>query len=761
MSHEERPENLPALRAKAPVSERETFASRLRPLFQELGVSYRVYGKERHYTASVISRYLNGERIPEARFLVDLLQDLADAGRPVDEADQADLLRLREQALRGGGAVQVLQAQLEETQLELADCRLDQARLAEQLGEREDALGLVEQRLRALRSDRDQDAHTHAEQLAARMTEYLRVERDRDQLREQVEELREDLLRERAWALRVEEQCRLLLWQLRLTAGQGPREGSFGTLMSSMDRAPIGELVGFAAQVDDRHLPVLTELLRSVGRDRPVSDAVALFVALHEAGKPQQAEAALPAAVLGRTVPEVSDLVSAFTERGLDGYTATVVRTVVEHHAWPDIAELVADLHTRGLTPTTGDTVAAAAAVYRPPQEVAALLVELATVHELPLTADHCLETVARERAVPDLLALTERLAELGRYADARRLTAQVLRLRSAAHAGDVLSGLQRGWYGRLANETFDELVHQGAPARLVDVLTALDRERSGARIEQALRHAVSARPVAEVADLVRRFDSTQLEVHAADLAARFVLHRSPAELPELASALSEDLPALLSRAARSRPVPEHILIARQLHRSGLHSLGIALLADAVRSRSSTDAHAVLTALPDLPEAAPAVLAGAADRPTTSVVRLVVDLRTHGQASLADALLLTAEKGRGPIAVTELRQAVEAEEARVGVARRTAPAPAPLTVPTPTPARPLTRGPAKHARSKRTPTLGAADLPAQNARLIQELETTRELLAAAHVQLDLETARREQAEARLQAVAPSLAPLGG
>ncbi|MBB4950564.1 transcriptional regulator with XRE-family HTH domain [Kitasatospora gansuensis] len=746
------------------MSEGETFAARLRPLFQELGVSYRAYGQRRHLSASVITRYLNGERIPNARTVVDLFQDLADAGHPVDEADQAELLRLREQALPSGGAVQQLQAQLEETQSQLADCRLDQLSLTERLREREDALGQLEDHLRALRSARDRDAHTHGEQLAVWMAEYLQVERDRDLLREQVEELREDLLRERAWALRIEEQCRLLLWQLRLAAEQGPREGSFGSLMSSMDRAPVGELVGFAAQVDDQHLPVVTELLRSAGRNRPVADAVALFVALHEAGKPQQAEAALPAAVLGRTVPDVSDLIRAFTEHGLDGYAATVVRTAVEHHALPDLARLVADLHVRGPAPVTGDTVAAAAAVFRPPQEVAALLVELTMAHGLHRTADHCMETAARERAVADLLVLAEHLTELGRSDDARRLTGHVLRVRSAARTADLLSGLQRGRYGGLANEMFGELVRSEAPARLVGVLTALDRGSAEARIEETLQYAVAARPVAEVADLVREFDSGNLKAHAAELAVRFVLGRKPAELPTFAALIGpgdEYLPVLLARAARSRPVLEYILITRHLRWGGLPGMCTALLVEAVQRRSTADVCSILSALPDLSEAAPAVLAGAAERSVPSVARLVAELRKHAHVRLADALLLAAEKDQGPAAVSELRRAVEAEEARIGVAHRPAPEPVPVTVPAPARQRSVTRGPARHARAKRTAEPDRPDLQAQNARLLQDLETTRELLAAAHVQLDQETALRERAEARLRALTPSPAPLGG
>ncbi|WP_457033454.1 hypothetical protein [Kitasatospora sp. P5_F3] len=744
MSNDEHPENLPVLRAGTTVGERENFAARLRPLFVALGISYRVYGKQRHLTPSAVCRYLKGDRIPPLDFLIDLFEDLADKGHPVDEGDRSELLRLREQALRGGGAVQQLQAQLEETREELADCRQEQLRLVQQLAAREETLGLVEDRLHSLRQERDRDT---------RLTEHIRTEQERDALHRQVQELREELLREQAWALRAKELCRLLLWQLRLADEPAPREATVHELMSTMDRATVGQLVGFVAQADDKHRPVAAELIRSAGRHRPISDAVALFVALHDAGTPEQAIDALPAAVLGRGVDEVSDLIGAFDDRALDEYTATVVRTAVRHQSWQDLARLVAHLHGRGLSPELGDTVAAAAAAFRPVGEVRALLVELGTGQRFDRTVDHCLDHAARERTIADLISLAVDLADADRAAYVRQLTAGVLGRRRAPDAAEFLGQLARVGLSLFADEAYDELIRTGAPALLVGVLAALDFKTGRHRLEATRQYAATARPVPDVIEIVQQFEAQDMVVHAADLTVAFVQHRPAAEIAELGSALDRrgSLMRLLSRAVESLPVTQYQPLIHRLDEAGLPDVGIGLLAWATRNRLTSDALEILTALPAFPGATASVLDSAADRSAPSVAQLVLALRERDRPELADTLLRTAER-RAQLGPTALRNAIETEEIRQGVNRTTAPG----RIPSPAASRP--------GRTVRD----VPDVPtllAENARLRRELDVTRQQLTATRTRLEVETARRERAETLTRIPGSpydnTLAPLGG
>ncbi|MER5642444.1 hypothetical protein ABT095_36585 [Kitasatospora sp. NPDC002227] len=758
------PGDLPAGRPVHRLAVRLEFAARLYPLFKELGLSVRAYGHRRHLSGTAVQRYIKGQRLPAQKFLTDLFEDLAASGRLVGEAERADLLRLYEQALHGGRPEQLDEAQLNELRAELADCQQQQADLVTQLREREVALERVESRLRRLKDRRTEERIAHAEQLAARLAEYQEVEDERDRLRREVEGLRDELVRERAWFVSVMEQCQHLYWQTesRRTV-QEP--ATFGSLLSGMDSAPVGELVGFVAGADDKHRPVVTELLRAAGRHRPVPDAVTLFVALHEAGTPQHAEVALPAAIIGRGVPEVADLIDAFTARRLDSFTATVVGTFVEHHTWQEIAELVAHLHARGLAPEPADTVAAAAVVVREPAEVAALLIGLGRDHGLTSTVLHCLDTAVQQRSPAHLVALARQLEDANWRAYVRELTARMVQHHQAQSAAEYLSWLPRAGLGWLADETFAQLIRFGDTATLVDLLSAPDFDQRERRLAEAKGYAAHSRTTPDVVELVQRFDERRLQAHGAELLIEFLQCRRPGEALRFAELLDLPLPGTASRllllGARQLSTPELKLLLHRLHVPGLSELHTELLVWVAGNRSPAEAAELLVPLPAVPADAQAVLDAAADRDTPSVAQLFVCWRAASRDPLAHALLATFDQ-RFPLSRANLRLAVSAEEERRGIVRKPPP-------PTGEPAAPAPgRTPARHARTRRprADRLAAAEqtiaeLADRNAQLVREMERTREQLARVTYELEVESARRAQLELAAQPYPGPYAPLPG
>ncbi|MFD4535684.1 hypothetical protein ACFWNL_23590 [Kitasatospora sp. NPDC058397] len=641
------------------------FASRLRPLFDSLRVSYRVYGKRRNITASAICRYLSGERIPTQRFLEDLFDDLAAAGARVDDEEQATLLHLRQRALNGGGPVQQTQAQLEEAQQEVRDCLARESELQGALQAREQELRENQEQLDRLR--RERGSSDQAAQLAWQLSQYERVEAERDRLRDEVDELREELFGERDWRLRLTEQCRQLMWQLLVTE-RVPAAGGLVSLLSNAESASVSELVGLAAAADDRQLAVATELIRSAGRHRPLGDAVDLFVALHEAGRPQQAQATLPASVLGRTVSDVTELIGAFAARGLDDYTATVIRTWVELQSWPEVVELTVQLHKAGEDPEPGDTVAMAAAAVRSPDDVISLLLELNLRHGLSSTVGRCLDVMAKEREIAALVEVADGLEDAGLPELCRRLVVLVVQQRRPQDTAELLRQLSQGRLIWLADQMFDELNRYGRPRTIVAVLSGLGFADGAARIQAAAEYAAEFRSGTDAAALVRGFQAVDLSAHAALITGNFVLLRAPAEVTQLMRALDtpggESAGRCLEEAERRMTVDQILRMGRKLFATDLREHGCDLLARTTRSRPAGVAAELLAKLSEFPDIAEPVFARTVwGLSLQAVAEVIVSLRSRPRLDVADRLAKVTEE-LIPDSREALREEIEAAQER-------------------------------------------------------------------------------------------------
>ncbi|MFJ8046235.1 hypothetical protein ACIRBX_37580 [Kitasatospora sp. NPDC096147] len=711
MAIEEPVGNPPALRTDASFGARQALATQLRPLFASLNQSYRAYGKRRHLTSSALCRYLNGDRVPPVEFLTGLFEDLAADGRPVSPADRDRLLGLRDRLLRTGSAVQQLESQLAECRKELSDCLQDQDALVRELACQESVLRSLEERYRTIRSDR---ARTRDE-------DYLRVERERDALRRQVDQLREELLRERAWALRTEEQCRHLVWRLRFASGPARRSGDLASLLNDMDHVPVGELAGLVARTQRRHETLATELIRAASRTRTVADTVALFAALDEAGTPQKAEAAVPDALRDRELPEVVELLTRLHRHRLDGCVAVALDTVALTRPGAFVHQVVARLDSGARSSRLGPALVTEAATRLRVPELAALLAALAGDDRLPGAAERCVDHAARTRWVHEQVEVTVLLNRSGSAPLAERLVTGVIQHRSPLHAANVLDELSRRGLDPLAGRAVDRLIRSEVASHVVRALAAMPHGTRDHRLRLLRQRCAASHPPAEAAAIAELLHSLNLSGQAAELAGAFLWHRSAEDVREFAAELrgtrSGRLVQLLSLATAGRPLTDLVEVADRLAEVGLPESGTALLAWAAGNRSTDDALALLIRSVDDPDGAPELTASAALRPRQSVAELLDALRRRGWDGPAEALLAAIDRSE-PSALKSVHQAIN---------RR----------------RPPGGGP----DSRAVPTApGEADQPNGVALLRHELARTREELTRARRRADAEERRRKAAE---------------
>ncbi|MFJ5230006.1 hypothetical protein ACIQBJ_08885 [Kitasatospora sp. NPDC088391] len=539
------------VRVGAQVAERQDFAVQLRALFERLGTSYREYGKSRFVSPSTLSRYLSGERLPSRAFVEELLDDLRTAGHSVSPADRDAVLDSRELALRNGNRVQQLHAQLESAQSELSDAKARGESLARDLVERERDLNGLELQLRRLNEEQEIERRSKATALADVLLEYRRLEEERDRLRAEVDELRREVLSERMRALRAEEQCSMLAWDLA-EVGEKLADGSFGFLFQDLERAPVPDLVALVAGADAEYSGIATEVVRSAGQLRPVDDVVALFVALQDAGRQQHAELALPAAVVARSADDVSALVEGFHREGLDSYTSIVVRTVVEVSPPTDLVHLITRLHSRGFH-GPAEVLTAAVAVARPTDEVVPILaaVDRQGLGALVVAA---LRVAADERPVADLAELIGALDRAGQHDLCRVLLIAARGARNPADMAGILTRLLAPGRERLAEEALTDLAKAGPPPTVVAAITALHGAGAHEWATDARQQAVLHRPVPDVAELISGFLTEGVLSHAAEAMAEFLLDReigSRADLFRRPDGLAEQVSAeVLSHAA-------------------------------------------------------------------------------------------------------------------------------------------------------------------------------------------------------------------
>ncbi|MEU4086466.1 DnaA ATPase domain-containing protein [Streptomyces aureus] len=184
-------------------------AAALRQLFESLGVGVRRYAARRSRDAGAVSRYLNGTRVPTWEFVADLLGDVAEIRGAVTPAAVELLRRLHQSALAASGTPQ---HQLQLLELQLADA--DRAARRSAMRERalEDALLDAQHRIADVELQLRQitAAPSNAESDGAvwgHRDEFASLRQERDQLKDQVEDLRAELKDAHLRRVAAEQRC--------------------------------------------------------------------------------------------------------------------------------------------------------------------------------------------------------------------------------------------------------------------------------------------------------------------------------------------------------------------------------------------------------------------------------------------------------------------------------------------------------------------------------------------------------------------------
>ncbi|MCP9209051.1 DnaA ATPase domain-containing protein [Streptomyces sp. NEAU-Y11] len=213
--------------------EARELAAELRRLFTGLEVSVRRYAARRHRDAGSISRFLNGTRVPAWEFVADLLTDVAECRGGAATPETMEHLRgLHRRALAASGSplhrVELLEQQLVEADRMARRSAVREQALENALLDAQHRAADLETQFRQLQAAADDrewalaDAETA---LRAYEDPLAALRKERDQLKDQVEVLSEELKEAHTRRIRAEQRCNDLERQL-VTAEEEARAGA-------------------------------------------------------------------------------------------------------------------------------------------------------------------------------------------------------------------------------------------------------------------------------------------------------------------------------------------------------------------------------------------------------------------------------------------------------------------------------------------------------------------------------------------------------
>lgn len=452
---------------------RKELASRLSVLWKRLSVSFDKWAELHHLDGSTVNRYVNLRRRPPTWFITALLRDLQAAGLEISEQERERVWELHE--LLVPTTKQELQAELENVTAELQSFREREKNSSLELQEKQRRLDELDGELGALRK-RLLAAESYEEEFAQHLLRFHRVEAERDALREQVDALRRALDYARQCTEHADAERRQLRRLLREAQQRVRDQDRISALVPDMESAPVDDLVNVVTSRSRQSPPIVTEVLRSVARLRPLADAVVVFAALHRTGTPEQAELALPGMVLGRTPYEICDLVEEFQRHRLERYTASAVIIAVQCLSGPELLSLTEHLRERNLV-TPSEVVAAASLTRLPPAEAAQMLDALLSDEAMVAVADVGARTAATERQYDDLADLVQRLFGMGHHGHCRYMVESAGHHRDPRDVPALFSAFARHGLERLASDALDQLALHAAPQRLASLIAAFHSE--------------------------------------------------------------------------------------------------------------------------------------------------------------------------------------------------------------------------------------------------------------------------------------------
>jgi hypothetical protein len=662
---------------------RQRLAENLRELFSGLGISVRRYAARRHLDAGALSRYLNGKRVPPWQFVENLISDLNYGGHAVKpEVEQMlrELHRKAQSLRKGDRQVQELYDRLAEADETARRMEVHKEVLAETLETRQHELSELRRRMRRIEHERESERRSHASALVAWEGEYDELKRQRDDLEEMVHGLRGQLHEVRRDLLEAEEECRRLEGRLveaeEQLGGAAELETSLLEALETTNRtASVPQLVDLATRLDvvPGRESIVTELVTSASRFRPIEEAVALVQGLCSAQLHRYAEAALPAMVMLRPPTDTASLIGALARIGLEALVVAAIKASLDMHATGDLVTVVAALGRQGLGEQV-DALLGAAFTVRPLAEVPDMISALEALG-LRQTGETALrDACAANRPVHEIVELMARFRQSGRdvYADLLRYA-----LATARPAGDTAQAVDlfdaHGCLAVDARRIVPLCVRTHTPERLAALITAFHPTRTQPLINASVRewsapdvaslivhlhHRDGRRAGAltlvsffhergtpELGALVRHLDSAMAEVSNAVLS-RVARFRSFTDLAELVRALEND--GLLAHATHTfweglvyGPSGYAAGLVRELSRTGSHLLSCEYLVGCASRLSVPDLVVLSNALhaggrPDDTETL--LMSSSTERDPDRLIRLLTGLDESGDA-LADLYL--------------------------------------------------------------------------------------------------------------------------
>ncbi|MEU0989232.1 ATP/GTP-binding protein [Streptomyces sp. NPDC005953] len=559
------------------------FVEDLRQVFSQLGLGVRRYATRRFLTASALSRYLSGTRIPPWVFVADLITDVEEKRGPLTPGAEAALRELHRRASerdRGGREAQVLEARLAEADEETRRITTRQRALEEALLKRERRLTEVQARCHRLELRLEGEALARRGEVETWRGEHARLEEERAALQEAVVHLREALAVAQAELAAAEDRCHRLEHQLdELAAAPDGGEMAWLTAMLEADRRPVPELVRAVGDLEQRtRAATAMDLVRSAGQSRSVEEVAGLLAALRREGWDSHARTALAAIAVARPVGDLSALARELLREDMEEYLVVLLQASAANHQPGELAEYANSLGQAGMG-EYAHSLLGAAAVVRPVEDV------LAVIDAVPSgagRAEAALRAAAKRRPVPDL----------------------------------------------------------------ADLALALRRARMSRECDALCREAAAVRPVGDVVGLIYLLENTGL-VDSAQTLLSVAQSRTADYLIGLVQALPSDHAwTVLYRASLVRPIPEIAVLTGGLYVTGRPQLASVLLGYAVQGRTTEQTAQMLDALDQMQPGWDTLAREIGRRlAPDEAADLVAGLEAGGMARQADALFRAVVDG--------------------------------------------------------------------------------------------------------------------
>ncbi|MFC8170733.1 hypothetical protein ACFUJU_00230 [Streptomyces sp. NPDC057235] len=586
-----KPSQLAELKAGL-LPEKRALAEDLRSLFGALGLSVRGYALRRHLDASSVTRYLNGERVPQWKFVAELIGDVREAAAPLTpEAEKAlrDTHRAALRTNRRGSEIQNLQDRLASVDEETRRIKARERALEEALFDREKTLSESITRCHRLETRLDSQRSAHTADLALWKGEWEQLQDECGHLHQEVLFLQEALAVTRAELIAAEGECHRLETELETMAGLETRAGGVSSLMAALEAADrtatVSELLTVIGDLEARTQKAMArELVSSVSRSRRVEDVAALLTGLQRAGLHAHAEAALPALVMTRPVAETAAMAAELHRAGLEDYVATLLRSSIELHTPCDVIGL-ALLLRRGRLEEVTQTLLSAAFVVRTVTDVVAMTVWAAGTDAEPSTLA-ALGPAAAHRSSQEVVELSIALRNAGRDKHVESLRAAAAERRSAKDVVNVIECFMAKDMDTEADHVFALSQNRDVP-HVLALARAMVQAGHSDRVASIVDHAVRHRPVDDVAAMIIDLYNTEHFPQAAQVLMSAV-RRSAATAPCLFSALDKWYPgaeAVVHMVAASGSPENAAFLMACLESAGLHPLAEAVFRTTLMQR--------------------------------------------------------------------------------------------------------------------------------------------------------------------------------